>query len=48
MTLKALNDFITATENAMTAQERLEWLALPKIERQAAAWAAYVAIHGAA
>lgn len=44
MTIEALNAFIAETEVAMTEQERKEWMALSRIERQAAAYAAYIVI----
>ena len=42
MTITALNEFIANTESAMSPTELSEWMSLTKLERQSAAYAAFV------
>ena len=42
MTIEALNKFIKETESSMTELELSEWMSLTRIERQSAAYAAFV------
>ena len=46
MTLEALNKFTKQTEDSMTDEEFSEWMALTDLERKAAAYAAFIVIHG--